>query len=529
MEYSTVLLVDDNPTNLRVISDCLSDVGLTLLLARSGEQALKIVARHRPDLVLLDILMPGIDGFETCQRLKENDETKDIPVIFLSALTDVVDKVKGFELGAVDYITKPFQREDVLARVNAHLRIQHLTRTLQESEERYRGLVESVPVGIYRTTPDGRILDANPALVRMLGYPDRESLLEVGAAGMYANEEDRRRWQAAMERDGVALNFELQFRQYDGTIIWVVDNARSVQGPDGRVLYYGGTVEDITERRRAEDALRELNATLEAQVAERTAELERRAAELETTLAELREAQDRLVRSERLAAIGELSASVAHELRNPLSVIHAATYYIKHNLHQADTDEKVRKNLERIEKKIAASDKIIHDLLDFARARPPGLRPADVNKVVRAAMAGVSLPENVVVVTRLADGLPSLALDAHQLERAFLNLLTNAAQAMDVPPRFDEAPASVPKEDRLTVRTWEEEGAVLVSIGDTGVGILSEDLERIFEPLFTTRRRGTGLGLAICRRIVEAHGGSIAVESQVGEGSTFTVRLPVSG
>ena len=524
IENSTVLLVDDNPMNLRLLADLFSDFGFTLLLAMTGEKALETVAKRRPDLILLDILMPGIDGFETCRRLKENDDTKSIPVIFLSALADVVDKVKGFELGAVDYVTKPFQRQEVLARVTTHLRIQDLTRTLIESEERYRSLIEGVPVGIYRTTPEGQILDANPALVQMLGYPDRESLLAVDVIDTYTNAEERRQWKAAMERDGVVHNYELQFRQRDGAVIWVVDSAQAVQGPDGQVLYYEGTLKDITERRRAEEALRELNTTLEIQVAERTAELEQRAVELETTLAELREAQERLVRSERLAAIGELAASVAHELRNPLSVIRAGTYYIRHKLPQAGTDDKVWKNLERIENKITASDKIIHDLLEFARVRPPELRLADVNEIVQAAMASAALPENVSTVIQLAKGLPPLSLDTHQLERAFLNLITNAIQALTL-----SQVSKAPKKDRLTVRTWEEKGSILVSIGDTGAGIPPEDLERMFEPLFTTKVHGTGLGLAICRRIVKAHGGSVKAESQVGAGSTFTVRLPVSG
>jgi signal transduction histidine kinase len=289
----------------------------------------------------------------------------------------------------------------------------------------------------------------------------------------------------------------------------------------------------IVNRKQAEEqrnvalaAQQELNATLEAQVTERTAELQQRAAELEASMARLREAQDRLVRSERLAAIGELAASVAHELRNPLSVIRTSAYYVKYRLLEK-ADDKVQDSLDQIEKQVLVSDKIIRDLLDFARVRPPELRPADVNEVVQATLAGVSFPEEIVVVTRLAEGLPPVPLDPSQMERAFLNLVTNSVQAM-------------PEGGQLQVRTWGEDEAILVSISDTGVGIPPENLARIFEPLFTTKTQGTGLGLSICRRIVEAHGGSIEVESpsitlgtstletgQAGTGSTFTVRLPI--
>ena len=139
---ATILAVDDNPANLEVLSDYLTEFGFTVLLKQDGGKALELLQRKLPDLILLDILMPGLDGFETCHRLKQNPDTKDIPVIFMSALTDTVDKIKGFELGAVDYITKPFQYEEVLARVKAHLTIQHLQRDLQRKNHELQELLE---------------------------------------------------------------------------------------------------------------------------------------------------------------------------------------------------------------------------------------------------------------------------------------------------------------------------------------------------------------------------------------------------
>ena len=128
---------------------------------------------------------------------------------------------------------------------------------VRESEERYRSLFNGVPVGINRTTPAGQILDANPALVHMLGYPDRESLLSVNATDLYVDPEDRRRWQALIKREGVVRGFEVQLRRHDGTTIWVRSNTRAIRDADGRVLHYEGSVEDITERKRAEERLRE--------------------------------------------------------------------------------------------------------------------------------------------------------------------------------------------------------------------------------------------------------------------------------
>ena len=145
----------------------------------------------------------------------------------------------------------------VLRDITANRRAE---KALRESEERYRSLFDGVPVGLYRTTPEGRILDVNLALVRMLGYPDRESLLADDAATVYVNPEDRRRWQALLEREGLVRDFEMQSRRRDGTTIWVRDSAQAVRDADGRVLYYEGSLEDITERKRAEQALRESEA-----------------------------------------------------------------------------------------------------------------------------------------------------------------------------------------------------------------------------------------------------------------------------
>lgn len=148
LKKHTVLMVDDNPTNLNVLLDALKHHGFKLLAAKSGEEAIQRALFAKPDLILLDVLMPGIDGFETCQKLKEIPETAEIPIIFMTALADTVDKVKGFSFGAVDYITKPFQHEEVLSRVNAHLTIQDLKRNLEqknaEMEEKNRLLDEAL-------------------------------------------------------------------------------------------------------------------------------------------------------------------------------------------------------------------------------------------------------------------------------------------------------------------------------------------------------------------------------------------------
>jgi PAS domain S-box-containing protein len=188
-EQHTILIVDDTPENLKMLNAFLQEAGFRVAVAESGEAALKRVEYALPDLILLDVLMPGMDGFETCGRLKESKATKNIPVIFMTVVSDIVDKVKGFEVGGVDYLTKPVQHEEVLARINAHLTIRKLqvqlsqqNVRLQEQNERFRRLAEATFEGIV-IHDGGRILEANQRMVTMFGYQQadilRKDLLEL--------------------------------------------------------------------------------------------------------------------------------------------------------------------------------------------------------------------------------------------------------------------------------------------------------------------------------------------------------------
>lgn len=166
----SLLIVDDNPDNLRVLSEVLMESGFELRFAEDGTSALEQIDYSRPDLILLDVMMPGVDGFETCRRLKQREDTCEIPIIFMTALTDTVDKLRGFELGAVDYIAKPFQHEEVVARINTHLTLEILKRRLQESEERLSRIIESAMDAIITLDEAGRIILFNPAAEQVFGF-----------------------------------------------------------------------------------------------------------------------------------------------------------------------------------------------------------------------------------------------------------------------------------------------------------------------------------------------------------------------
>ena len=262
-------------------------------------------------------------------------------------------------------------------------------------------------------------------------------------------------------------------------------------------------IRNVAARERAEEALKEYLEQLEEMVEERTQEL--------------RDAQEQMLRREKLAVLGQLAGGVGHDLRNPLGVISNAVYFLK--MVHTDADETTREYLDIIKAEVVNAETIVSDLMDFARTREPAIERVSIPVLIADLLLKYPPPENVQVNTDLPADLPSVFVDPRQVKRALVNLVTNAYQAM-------------PEGGRLTIKTSEVSGkpprSVAISITDTGCGIPDENIEKLFEPLFTTKSKGVGLGLATVRNLVEANGGSIEVESEVGKGSTFTVRLPLA-
>ncbi|MBC8231862.1 hypothetical protein H8E77_20115 [bacterium] len=227
---------------------------------------------------------------------------------------------------------------------------------------------------------------------------------------------------------------------------------------------------------------------------------------------ELQEAQEQLVRLEKLAILDQLAGGMGHELRNTLCVIKNAAYFLKTVLEEVEPD--VKKCLEILETEVTRSDSIINSLFNFTRPTPPTPQKVDINHIVQEVLFHTIVPENVEVVSQLDESLPAVMADPDQLSQVFENIILNAIQAMpEVGQLVVKSEAQCPE--------W-----IAVSFADTGVGIPEENLGRIFEPLFTTKARGIGLGLAITRTLVEGHRGAIEVQSEVGKGSIFTVRIP---
>ena len=297
----------------------------------------------------------------------------------------------------------------------------------------------------------------------------------------------------------------------EGQLAMAFANQAAVAMENARL--YDQARQEIAERKRAEEALKEYSERLEEMVDERTQEL--------------RDAQEKLMRQERLAVLGQLAGGVAHELRNPLGAISNAAYFL--NMVTEEPEPEVKEMLEIMEKEVRTSERIISSLLDFAHPKPPIRRIVDVNEVVRETLSRAAVPDNIEVVRQLEEPLPVLLADPDQLVQVFGNIILNAVQAMTLP-----SAVGTPDGGRLVVRSGVSGRSdpagrpewVVVSFTDTGVGIPEENLDKIFEPLFSTKAKGIGFGLALVKTLVEANGGSIEVQSEVGKGSTFTVKLP---
>ena len=233
-------------------------------------------------------------------------------------------------------------------------------------------------------------------------------------------------------------------------------------------------------------------------------------------LTEYKAMEEKLLRTERLAVLGEFSSGIAHELRQPLAVISNSVYFLGRKLKDVAI-EKVPRHLEILEKEVKHANRMISDLLEFARVPLPTLKQCRINQAVEDALSSVEIPKNIEVKTMLKEDLPVIQADLDKIKSACVNIISNAVSAM-------------PEGGKLAIKTGNnEEGKIEISIADTGAGIPKENLQEIFNPLFTTKARGFGLGLSLCKKYVEAHGGEIGVESEVGKGSTFTIKLPISG
>ena len=352
---------------------------------------------------------------------------------------------------------------------------------LSESEERFSAIFRLSPVSLSLATfPEGRITDVNRTWLDMFGYDDKSEVLGKTSVelGLLPDFPERERIIEGFRREGSARNVEAVIRTRSGESRTVVAAIDSIEIHGRRFMI--SAIEDVTERRRAELALRK--------------------------------ARERNAQQEKLAAIGRLAGGVAHELRNPLAAMKNAAYYL--GMVADRSDPSVAETLSVLNREIARSDTIITSMLGLARTGPRPRSEVDISALLEGTLSAFTVPPGVSVEKRLDDALPPVAADPGQLSIIFGNLLRNACEAMI-------------GGGRLGVSSTLDGRWVTVNVEDSGPGMPKEVLDRVFEPLFTTKPGGTGLGLPVAKMLVESADGTIEAQSEPGKGATFTVRLPV--
>lgn len=368
---------------------------------------------------------------------------------------------------------------------------------LRQERDMLEAVTQNIGAGLVIISKDYRILWANGFIKRFKG--DAEGKLCYATLNDLTTPCPDCGVTKIFEKGAASDVHEYKSTTIDGNSYWVEIIATPIKDKDGNVIAASELAIDITERKRMQEKLSEYSQKLEKLVEERTKQL--------------KQAQAKLVKNERLAAIGELAGMVGHDLRNPLTSIKGAAYYLKHKS-AAERTAKETAMLETIDSAIEYSNKIVNDLLEYSREIQLDLTETTPKALLKNVLPLVKIPEKIQLKDA-TQNKPVMNADIGKINRVFVNLIRNAVDAM-------------PNGGTLTVTSKKVQSNVEISFKDTGRGMSKETVSKLWTPLFTTKAQGMGFGLAICKRIVEAHGGRITTESAIGKGTTFTVTLPIT-
>ena len=509
-----ILAIDDKMDNLITLSALLKAVipDCEVMTAQSGPEGLEKAKSGLPDTILLDIKMPGMDGYEVCRRLKEIEQIKHIPVIMISAIkTESRDLVKGLETGADAYLAKPIDEYVLVAQLNCALRIKKAedqlrnqndlleemvrekTRALRESEERMAAILRASPVGIGLFI-NRELQWANETLHRMLGYEDG-SLSGQNARMFYADDEEYNRVGRELipvvNKEGAA-ELESRWTRKDGTAFDCRLRACTLH-PRGPAQEYIVTVGDISESKRLK--------------------------------AQLQQAQ-------KMEAIGTLAGGIAHDFNNILSAIIG---YAELARMRVDQESDVAADLDKVIQSGERAADLVQQILTISRRHKKERRPMQLKYIKKEVleMLRATLPSTIQVKERVGKEMGVINADPAQMHQVIMNLCTNAAHAMQEDGGVLEVgigDVQVGSEDPETGYLDLLPGSYLrLTVSDTGYGIPRHLMDKIFDPYFTTKDtgEGTGLGLSVIQGIVKAHEGTITVDSEPGKGTTFHVYLPI--
>jgi two-component system cell cycle sensor histidine kinase/response regulator CckA len=505
-----ILIVDDERLSRQLLEAILTPEAVLLLTAASGEEALAMVAQQPPDLILLDIMMPGMDGYQVAAKVKGDLATKNIPIIIVTELNGHDARMRGLNAGAEEFLTKPVDRAELCVRVRNLLGLKTYgdyhdkysqmlegevglrTADLVESERLYRSTFDAAPVGIVHVGLDGKWLRVNQRLCDLLGYSQEElqsiAVQELLQSEEVAGEADSLRQMAAGTLDRHVVD-EKRYRRRDGSFVWGRVNMSVHRDAEGQSQHFISVIEDITDRRILEAQVRQAN---------------------------------------KMDAVGQLASGVAHDFNNLLTVILGFAELVTGDV---AIPTQHGKDLGEIIKAAQRATGLTKQLLAFSRQQVLNAAPLDVNGLI-TEMAGMLrrlIGEHIEVTLALAPDLSLALADRGQLEQVVMNLMVNARDAMLGGGRVTIETTDVELENSSFHEETIMQGRyVMLAITDTGSGMTKETRQRLFEPFFTTKEtgKGTGLGLSTTYGIVKQSKGYIWVYSEPGQGTTFKVYLP---
>ncbi|WP_017303465.1 PAS domain-containing sensor histidine kinase [Spirulina subsalsa] len=436
---------------------------------------------------------------------------------------------------------------------------QALSKTIQKNcklEQQYSSLFNNINVGIFRTTPDGKLLEANPALARIYGYTSPEHLLSCLTdvqTQLYVNPEKRQEFVELMYLQGYVRDFEVQVYHYSGEIIWISENAEVVRDTAGNICFYEGFVIDITERKRTEQALKQSERRYKAQTEQ-----------LKRTLTQLHQTQSLLVQSEKLSSLGQLVAGVAHEINNPVNFVYGnlnpALEYANdligllelYQQHYPEPHAEIAEEAEAIDVEFLMEDfpktltsmqvgterirQIVQSLRHFSRLDDEVMKPTNIHQgldstlmILKPRLKAKNDHPEIIVVQDYGQLPEDILCYSGLLNQVFMNLLGNAIDALDeaqLKGHFTQG-----KSPTIHIQTLTEGDDVVIRIADNAMGMSPQVKNRIFDTFFTTKPtgKGTGLGLSISYDIItQKHQGTLTCSSTLGEGSEFVIKLPLN-
>jgi PAS domain S-box-containing protein len=482
---STILVVDDDPKGLHLLQSLLHGEGYTVLPAEHGAQALVLAYDHRPDVVLLDVMMPDLDGYEVCRRLRADETLRHVPILLLTALDDRESRLRGLEAGADDFISKPFDSVELRTRLRTITRLNRF-RQLFEERARFETAVAYSPDAIVLTDDAGRITLVNAAFQRLVAAP---ATADDASVFDYLVSDELRNQLATLSEVGRRIGpVQLELARARRPDTWVEITAGRLPGPDGSLLEFN--IRDITEKK-----------LLEAQ----------------------------LLRSQRIELLGQLAGGIVHDVNNILTAISGNAMLI-----DGAEPGRVPDYIANIQKSVRRGGSLLRQILMFARGADHELEPTSTALLVHetAALVNEVLGRDIRVAIDAPVDLPDIMADANQLHQVLMNFCVNARDAMPDGGRLSLSTGRVQLDAARAAAIGPDAIAgdfVTLSVRDTGTGITPEVRARLFDPFFTTKPadRGTGLGLATVLRLVRRHSGFVGLETTVGEGSCFTCYFPV--